>query len=71
MQLARRSNEFRAAMLAGIMLACFVLLVGKLWHVQIARGNDYTSRLRTTSQVNVRLPAVRGEILDRNGIPLA
>jgi penicillin-binding protein 2 len=71
MQLARRSNEFRAAMLAAIMLACFVLLVGKLWYVQIARGNDYTSRLRTTSQVNVRLPAVRGEILDRNGIPLA
>ena len=67
----RRSNEFRVGVLASVMLAGFLLLVGKLWYVQVARGEEYTARIRNSSQVNVRLPAVRGEIIDRNGIPLA
>ena len=67
----RRSNEFRVGVLASAMLAGFLLLVGKLWYVQVARGEEYTARIRNSSQVNVRLPAVRGEIIDRNGIPLA
>jgi penicillin-binding protein 2 len=67
----RRSNEFRIAVLASVVLAAFLLLAGKLWYVQVARGEQYTARVRNNSQVNVRLPAVRGEILDRNGIPLA
>ena len=67
----RRSHEFRVAVLAGIVLAAFLLLAGKLWYVQVARGEQYTARIRNSSQVNVRLPAVRGEIMDRNGVPLA
>ncbi|MGA1128771.1 MAG: hypothetical protein ACO3XN_01725, partial [Chthoniobacterales bacterium] len=51
-------------------LAVFLMLLGRLWYVQVARGSEYTSRIRNTSQVSVRLPAVRGEILDRNGVPL-
>ena len=66
-----RSNEFRLGVLALLMLACFALLIGRLWYVQVARGAEYTARIRNNSQVTVRLPAVRGEILDRNGIPLA
>lgn len=66
-----RSNEFRLGVLALLMLACFALLLGRLWYVQVARGAEYTARIRNNSQVTVRLPAVRGEILDRNGIPLA
>ena len=53
------------------MLAGILLLTGRLWYVQVARGDEYTSRIRSNSQVNVRLPSVRGEILDRNGVPLA
>ena len=67
----RRSHEFRIAILAAIAGACFLLLIGRLWYVQVARGTEYTSRIRNNSQVNVRLPAVRGEILDRQGVPLA
>ena len=67
----RRSDEFRIAVLASLVLAAMLLLAGKLWYVQVARGEEYTSRLRNSSQVSVRLPAVRGEIIDRNGIPLA
>ncbi len=67
----RRSPEFRLAVIGLIMLACFGLLAGQLWYVQVARGAEYTARIRGNSQVNVRLPAVRGEILDRHGVPLA
>lgn len=67
----RRSHEFRVAVLGALALSVFLLLIGRLWFVQVARGSEYTSRIRNTSQVSVRLPAVRGEILDRNGVPLA
>lgn len=66
----RRSHEFRIAVLGSVALALFLMLLGRLWYVQVARGSEYTSRIRNTSQVSVRLPAVRGEILDRNGTPL-
>ncbi len=67
----RRSPEFRITVLGSIMLAGILLLSGRLWYVQVARGGEYTARIRNNSQVNVRLPAVRGDILDRNGVPLA
>jgi len=67
----RRTPEFRIAVIGGVMLACILLLSGRLWYVQVARGDEYTARIRSNSQVNVRLPAVRGDILDRNGVPLA
>jgi len=66
----RRTHEFRVAVLGGIALVIFFLLLGRLWYLQVARGSEYTSRIRNSSQVSVRLPAVRGEILDRNGKPL-
>jgi penicillin-binding protein 2 len=67
----RRSNEFRIAVVAAVFAACFILLAGRLWQVQVSRGEEYTTRLRGNSQVNVRLPAVRGQITDRHGLPLA
>ena len=67
----RRTPEFRIAVLGAIMLSAILLLTGRLWYVQVARGDEYTARIRSNSQVNVRLPAVRGDILDRNGVPLA
>ena len=42
----------------------------RLWSVQITHGAEYSARINTNSKVTVRLPAVRGEILDRNGIKL-
>lgn len=52
------------------MLLGFSGLVFRLWYVQIARGAEYTARIGNRSQVSVRIPAVRGEILDRNGVKL-
>jgi len=56
----RRLPEFRLAVIGLLMLACFGLLAAQLWYVQVARGAEYTARIRGNSQVNVRLPAVRG-----------
>ena len=42
----------------------------RLWSVQITHGAEYSARINSSSKVTVRLPAVRGEILDRNGIKL-
>jgi penicillin-binding protein 2 len=67
----RRSNGFRIGALATLVAVCFLVLVARLWYVQVARGEEYTARIRNNSQVNVRLPAVRGEITDRYGVPLA
>jgi penicillin-binding protein 2 len=54
------------AMLAGL----FVLMAG-LWWVQIVSTRDYQAHLETQSFRTVRIPAVRGKILDRNGTVLA
>ncbi len=61
---------FRILTLAIITVGLFGGIVAKLWWIQIARGEEYTAKVRGRSQVTVRLPAVRGEIMDRNGVPL-
>lgn len=47
-----------------------VLLVG-LWWIQIVSAAEYRAKLETQSFRTVRIPAVRGKILDRNGLVLA
>jgi penicillin-binding protein 2 len=42
----------------------------KLWWIQVAHGQEWTSQLRGSSQATVRIPSVRGEIKDRNGVTL-
>ncbi len=66
----QRFKAYRIVLLGALMVACLGVLVARLWIVQVARGDEYTAKVRNRSQVTVRLPAVRGEILDRNGVPL-
>ena len=42
----------------------------KLWWIQVAHGQEWTSQIRGSSQATVRIPSVRGEIKDRNGLTL-
>lgn len=63
-------SSLRLLGLAVIMLLAMGGITFRLWYVQIARGAEYTAKISNSSQVTVRLPAVRGEILDRNGIKL-
>jgi penicillin-binding protein 2 len=64
------SFSIRIIALGVITLLALAGLVARLWWVQVARGDEYTAKVRGRSQVSVRLPAVRGEIMDRNGIAL-
>ena len=55
-----------AALTAGI----FILLTG-LWWVQIVSAGEYKSHLETQSYRTIRIPAMRGKILDCQGRVLA
>jgi penicillin-binding protein 2 len=57
-----------------VALACLValvLLVGRLWQLQIMRGEGYYERTVSNVVKERYLPSVRGKILDRAGVPLA
>jgi len=53
------------------MAGLFGLLVSRLWTLQVAQGMEYQRRLTKQSLRSVRLPGLRGRILDRNGTRLA
>ena len=52
-------------------LAALALLVGRLWQLQIMRGDSYYERTVSNVVKERYLPSVRGKILDRKGVPLA
>ncbi|HEX5175488.1 MAG TPA: hypothetical protein VFV83_00590, partial [Chthoniobacteraceae bacterium] len=62
--------EWRIVFLGLVMVLGFSALVGKLWWEQVARGPYWSKKIANRSQVTVRIPSVRGEIRDRNGVTL-
>ena len=67
----RRLNpRLRIQFLGFLMLLGLGALGLRLWWVQVARGADWTAKIRGSSEATVRIPSVRGEIKDRNGITL-
>ena len=66
-----RKNDPQLRLLAVVILACLLVLLVGLWWVQIVHARDYRASLETQSYRTVRVPAVRGKILDRNGAVLA
>src|ERR1700739_2774332 len=56
--------------LGGVILICMLAVCVRLWWVQVRLADYYRSKIKGASQVTVRLPAVRGEIRDRNGVSL-
>src|SRR5271155_5296347 len=62
--------ELRVQVLGFLILCGLGAIVTRLWWVQVARGSAYTAKMASHSEVRVRIPSVRGEIRDRNGIPL-
>src|SRR6478609_4142600 len=62
-------RRLRWVALVGI--AAFALLVGRLWQLQVMRGDSYYQRTVSNVVKERYLPSVRGKILDRKGAPLA
>ena len=66
-----RKGDRNLQVLAGIILAGLLLLLGGLAYVQILSRQRYQESQRHQTFRTVRLPAMRGHILDRHRQPLA
>lgn len=66
-----KKNDTQLQLLAVVMFSGLAILLAGLWWIQIVRARDYQTSSETQSSRTVRLPAVRGKILDRNGVVLA
>jgi penicillin-binding protein 2 len=66
----RPSAEWRMLFLAFVMVCGLGALLSRLWYEQVLRGPQWTKKIAGRSEVTVRIPSVRGEIRDRNGVTL-
>ena len=66
-----KKDDPQLRVLTVVVLAGLAILFGGLWWVQIVSSREYQANLETQSFRTVRIPAVRGKILDRNGVVLA
>jgi len=60
----------RVHALALFFLFAFGMLVLQMWNLQVLKNDYYSRQILNSSQVTVRIPSVRGEIKDRNGVIL-
>jgi penicillin-binding protein 2 len=60
----------RIGILGAVALVAFGILFFRLWALQVLSGPQYLQAALNNQVRSVRLPAQRGEILDRNGFPL-
>ncbi|MEM1442956.1 MAG: hypothetical protein AAGF67_11485, partial [Verrucomicrobiota bacterium] len=60
----------RLYLLALLVLAGFSLLVYRLYQIQVVEHDKYAARVPGSKFESVRIPGIRGEIRDRNGLTL-
>lgn len=63
---AQREFKPRLFWATAVVVFCFLLVVGRLYYLQILRGDEYKERADENFVKEVRVPADRGLILDRN-----
>ena len=63
-----KKNDPQLRWLAVAVAAGLGILLAGLWWVQVVSAHDYQSHLETQAYRTVRLPAVRGKILDREAV---
>lgn len=63
--------KFRLYFLTALILVGFGTLLSRLHEFQINRKNEFQALVPGNRTVTIREPGIRGEITDRNGIPLA
>lgn len=62
--------RFRLYFLAVLVMAGFALLVYRLYQIQVIEHADWVARVPGSKFESVRIPGIRGEIRDRNGLTL-
>ncbi len=68
-QLKKQDTQLR--LVAVVLASGFCVLLAGLWYVQIFSSQRFAESLEDQAVRTVRIPAVRGKILDRNRQPLA
>ena len=63
--------QVRVVALAMIVAAVFITLGFRLWYLQVITGQEHSSFAQNTTTREVKIPAQRGVIYDRNGEVLA
>src|SRR5258708_16124707 len=66
-----KKNDPQLRFIAVTVFGAMLVLFAGLWWVQVVSSRYYQDKLETQSVRTVRIPAVRGNILDREGRPLA
>jgi penicillin-binding protein 2 len=66
-----KKNDPQLRLVAMVFAGGLGVLLAGLWWVQIVSAREYRSHLETQAYRTVRLPAMRGKILDREGRVLA
>jgi penicillin-binding protein 2 len=66
-----KKNDPHLRLVAGLLATGLFILLAGLWWVQVVSAHVYQSHLETQTYRTVRLPAIRGKILDRGGRVLA
>jgi penicillin-binding protein 2 len=66
-----KKDDPQLRLLAVTVFSGMALLLAGLWWVQVVSSRYYQEKLEVQSIRTVRMPAIRGEILDRDGRPIA
>ena len=66
-----KKNDPQLRLVAMVLTGGLFILLAGLWWVQVVSAREYKSHQETQSYRSVRIPAMRGKILDREGRVLA
>ena len=66
-----KKNDPQLRVIAWVVVAGLLVLLAGLWYVQVVSSRRFVENLKNQSFRTVRLPALRGKILDRRGGELA
>lgn len=69
--LASATPLWRSKALVAFWALCFLGLIGRAGYIQLVKPDFYMEEGAKRFVRTVKLPAIRGQILDRNGVPLA
>jgi penicillin-binding protein 2 len=67
---SRESTALRLTFLGALVVSLFVLLIARLWFLQVMTGGQFVAQAENQAIRTVQVEAPRGEIVDRNGVSL-
>ncbi len=69
--MTKGNMQVRVVSLAVLIAVVFLILGARLWYLQVLTGEDYTLAAQATHTSQIKIPAQRGVIYDRDGEILA